>query len=434
MLCRAVTATCVLTWALALTLSAQAPASAKASARQARSAEASAGQARSAQASADAPAPTADDCLACHDDPTLTRDKAGTSVSVKKDAFTSSVHGPLNCVDCHADLAKVELPHPEKLARVDCSACHADQVALYKQSAHAAARAGGSDLAATCASCHGMHDIRGGKDPQSRTYHLNVAATCASCHGNKDIIAKGHIAAGDVASPFGDSIHGKALRKSGLLVAPTCSDCHGPHDIRKKTDPASRVAMANVPATCGKCHEGIAQQFTGSIHDAMLARGRDGAPACQSCHTAHAIQHADNLEWQLTVVNQCGTCHQGQMKTFRDTFHGQITNLGFRAVAACADCHGSHRILPASDPASPIAKANLVKTCGKCHANATANFVKYDPHADKHDRERNAGLFYASKGMQALLLTTFGFFGVHTGLWLVHGLRERRGGRGKEKR
>jgi hypothetical protein len=345
---------------------------------------------------------------------------------VKKDTFMASVHAPLNCVDCHADLAKVELPHPEKLAKVDCSPCHGDQVEQYKVSAHAVARSGGSDVDATSASCHGMHDIRGGKDPQSRTYHLNVAATCASCHGNKDVIAKGHIAAGDVASPFGDSIHGKALSRSGLMVAPTCSDCHGPHDIRKKTDPASRVAMANVPATCGKCHEGIATQFAGSVHAAMLARGRDGAPACQSCHTAHAIQHADNTDWQLTVVNQCGTCHQEKLKTFRDTFHGQVTSLGFRAVAVCADCHGNHRILPASDPASPIAPANLVKTCGKCHANASANFVKYDPHADKHDRERNSVLFFASKGMQALLFGTFGFFGLHTALWLLRALKDRR--------
>ena len=163
----------------------------------------------------------------------------------------------MNCVDCHADLAHAELPHPEKLAKVDCASCHADEVALYKQSAHAAARAGGAEVAATCTSCHGTHDIRGSKDPQSRTYHFTIAATCAACHGNKDVIAKGHIAAGDVATPFADSIHGLGLSRSGLLVAPTCSDCHGPHDIRRKSDPASRVSLANTAATCGKCHEGI---------------------------------------------------------------------------------------------------------------------------------------------------------------------------------
>ena len=409
---RGIFAVLILTWALGLTLSARAP-------------QAAAAAPAAPAPAAETPAPTADDCLACHDDATLKRGN-GTSIAVPRAAFAASVHGAMNCVDCHADLAKAELPHAEKLAKVDCASCHDEAVTLYKQSAHAAARAGGSAEAATCASCHGMHDIKGAKDPQSRTYHLNVAATCASCHGNKDVIAKGHIAAGDVATPFADSIHGRALSRSGLVVAPTCSDCHGPHDIRRKSDPASRVARANVPATCGKCHEGIAHQFGSGIHAAMLKNGNDGAPACQTCHTAHAIQHADNPEWQLTVVNQCGTCHIDKLKTYRDTFHGQITSLGFRAVASCADCHGNHQILPASDPASPIAKGNLVKTCGRCHANASANFVKFDPHADKHDSERNAVLYYAARGMQFLLWGVFTFFGIHTALWLARGLKERR--------
>jgi nitrate/TMAO reductase-like tetraheme cytochrome c subunit len=381
--------------------------------------------ARAAQAPAkQPPSLTADDCFTCHDDDSLKRAN-GTPVAVRKSVFTASVHAPLACTDCHKDLAGATLPHPEKLQKVDCATCHPDQVALYKQSAHAEARARGTDVAATCVDCHGMHDIRGSRDPQSRIYQLNVAATCGHCHGNKTVIARGHIAAGDVASPFHDSIHGRALNRSGLLVAPTCKDCHGPHDIRRKSDPASRVALANVPGTCGKCHEGIAHQFSGSVHSAVLLKGRQDAPACQTCHTAHAIQQADNANWQLSVVNECGSCHADKIKTYRDTFHGQVTKLGFRTVATCADCHGNHRILAASDPASPIAMANRVQTCGKCHPNANANFVKYDPHADKHNRERNAGLCAAAKSMQALLVGVFAFFGLHSTLWFSRGMREK---------
>jgi nitrate/TMAO reductase-like tetraheme cytochrome c subunit len=365
-----------------------------------------------------------DDCLACHDDDSLKRGN-GTPLTVRKTVFDASVHGPLGCVDCHADVATAELPHADRLKKVNCAACHADQVADYTRSAHAGARASGSDVAATCVSCHGTHDIRPKADSQSRTYHLNIAATCSACHGNRQVIEQAHIAIGDVASPFRDSIHGRALSKSGLLVAPTCSDCHGPHDIRKKSDPASRVAMANVPGTCGKCHEGIANQFAGSVHSAVLAGGGD-APACQTCHTAHAIHAADDPAWQLGVVNQCGSCHTDKIKTYRDTFHGQVAKLGFRAVAVCADCHGNHRILPAGDPASPVAPGNLVKTCGKCHVNANASFVKYDPHADKHNRQRDATLYFAASFMRILLWFTFCSFGVHSALWFLKGMRERR--------
>lgn len=409
---RGVLASVLIVWALGLTPSARAPQ---------RPAQA---PAKTAAPAPDIKPPANDDCLTCHDDGSLKRAN-GTPLTVHKTVFDASVHASLACVDCHADVAKAELPHNENLAKVDCATCHPDAVGDYKRSAHAGARAKGSDVAATCVSCHGNHDIRSKTDPQSRTYHLNIAATCAACHGNKQVIDKGHIAIGDVASPFRDSIHGKALSKSGLLVAPTCSDCHGPHDVRKKSDPSSKVAMANVPGTCGKCHEGIAHEFAGSVHAAVLAKGA-GGPACQTCHTAHAIHAADDPAWQIGVVNQCGTCHTDKIKTYRDTFHGQVTKLGFRAVATCADCHGNHKILAASDPASPIARQNLVQTCGRCHANANANFVRYDPHADKHNRQRNGGLYYASKFMQILLLFTFGFFGLHTALWFGRGLKERR--------
>ena len=404
--------TAVAVWVVALGIAAKAPQAAAAAANTAQ------------KAAPAAPAPANTDCLVCHEDDAAVRGD-GRPVVVKPAAFEQSVHGPLACVDCHADLAKAELPHAEKLARVNCGACHAGPVEQYSVSAHAKARASGTSVAATCVDCHGMHDIRPSKDPASRTYHLNVAATCASCHGNAEIIARGRIPS-DVTKAFGDSIHGRALSRSGLIVAPTCSDCHGAHDVRQPKDPDSRVAKAHVPATCGKCHEGIQHQFGSSIHGQMLAKGGVGGPACQTCHTAHSIQRAESVGWQLSVIGQCGTCHADRIATFRDTFHGQVTSLGFRTVAGCADCHGAHEILPASDPRSPIAPARLVATCGRCHENANANFVKYDPHADKHDRARSPLLFYTTKFMTVLLAGVFGFFGLHTTLWFSKELRLKR--------
>ena len=73
-----------------------------------------------------------------------------------------------------------------------------------------------------------------------------------------------------------------------------------------------------------------------------------------------------------------------------------------------------------------MSAGRLVQTCGKCHPNANANFVKYDPHANKHDRARNPALFYTSKFMSALLFGVFGIFGVHTSLWFTREVKERR--------
>ena len=117
-------------------------------------------------------------CLMCHEDDGAARTD-GTKVVVKPAIFEASIHGGLSCVDCHQDLAAAELPHAEKLQTVDCATCHTDAAELFTVSAHARARANGSTVAASCANCHGSHDIKPKSDAGSRTHHLNVATMCA---------------------------------------------------------------------------------------------------------------------------------------------------------------------------------------------------------------------------------------------------------------
>ena len=375
------------------------------------------------------PAPDNAICLACHGGPAATAE-SGRSIGLDEKKFGASIHGGLGlaCVVCHADLAKTkDFPHAPKLAPVKCATCHEAAAAAYEKSIHAAARRQNhGSVAATCVDCHSTHEIRQAKDPESRTYPLNLPATCAHCHGDPKIIAEGHIRIGNVADLYKDSIHGRAVSRSGLLVAANCTSCHGSHDIRPKSDPESRVNRANLPSTCGACHEGIKAQYDAGVHGAALAKGMPNAPTCENCHTAHQIQRADVTSWQLDVIRECGTCHVDKIKTYRDTFHGQVTSLGFVRVATCAACHGAHAIHPKSDPNSTVSKEHLLATCQKCHPTATASFASYDPHADKVDRDRNPILFYAATFMKWLLFGVFGFFGLHALLWLPRGVAARR--------
>ena len=294
-------------------------------------------------AAAQAPKPPAnDDCLACH----------GDHVDAKQ--FDASAHGPMACVDCHADLAKVtDFPHADKLAPVRCAGCHDDIGAKYK-----------------------------------------------------------------------DSIHAWAKEKAGLVVAPACADCHGKHDIRSHTDAKSRVFRTSVPDTCGSCHAGIKQQYDHGIHAAKLKIGDSRAPSCADCHTAHAIQRADTSSWRLAVTRECGSCHVQVVDSFQRTFHGKVTEIGFTAVATCADCHGAHDILPAANSASMVSRGRLVETCGKCHAGANEEFVKYDPHPDPSDYRRSAVLWWANRFYWILIPGCFGFFGLHSALWFWRGRKE----------
>ncbi len=373
--------------------------------------------------------PTDDVCLTCHGDPGAVG-TTGRSVAVDEAKFAESVHGFLGmaCVDCHTDLAATEeFPHADRLEPVGCVMCHDGPVAAYDLSIHAKAkRENASSVAPGCVDCHTAHEIRPASDPDSPTYPLNIPKTCARCHGSEEIIAAGQISIGNVAALFEDSIHGQALSRSGLLVAPNCTNCHGSHDVRQKSDSDSRVNHANVPATCGSCHEGILRVYGTGIHGSGLASGNGGAPVCIDCHSAHGIQRADVSNWQLDVIGECGTCHTAQMRTYRDTFHGQVTSLGFTRVATCAACHGSHAIYPKEDPRSAVSSERLLETCQQCHATATAGFTRYDPHADKYDAERNPTLYWARFGMTWLLIGTFGFFGLHALLWLPRGFIVKR--------
>jgi hypothetical protein len=370
--------------------------------------------------------PSNDECLGCHGN-NVDRSK-GRPIAAVSDTFPASVHGQINlaCVDCHSDLQGKDLPHAEKLAKPTCSQCHEDAVKAYDLSIHASARSKSADSdAAWCSDCHGVHDMRSSKDPQSRTYHFNILATCSKCHADEAIIAKAHIAVGNVPAHFQDSIHGQALIKSGLLVAPTCATCHGNHEIRRASDDKSRVNRSNVAKTCGTCHEGVRNVYETSVHAAAVREGNPRAAVCVDCHTAHDTQVVD-ADWRVGLVNECGACHKESFRTFRDTFHGKVSALGFARAATCADCHGAHGILPKKDPKSLVSVAHRTETCRKCHAGASDKFALYDPHADAHSRERNPALFFVAEAMKILLISVFVFFGIHTILWLVRSLLLRR--------
>ena len=369
--------------------------------------------------------PANEDCQACHGDPAAVR-ADGTSMGVDGGAFGGSAHGGLACVDCHQDLAsQAEWPHPERLAGASCAGCHDDAVAQYGSGIHAAARRGQPDrAAATCADCHGAHDIRPSADAASRTHHASLPATCGRCHGDPDLIRREGIEAGNVAAAFQDSIHARALVRSGLSVAPNCGDCHGSHDIRRASAPESRVHRPNVPSTCGTCHEGIERQYRAGVHGERLRAGDAGAPTCADCHSAHAITRIDAAGFQLDVVAECGTCHRDEIQTYRDTFHGQVTALGFERIAKCADCHAAHQILPKAHPGSMVSEANLVATCSRCHQRANASFVEYDPHPNPRDYDRNPVLWWVNRFYTVLIAGCFSFFGLHSLLWFWRSWRE----------
>ncbi len=168
-----------------------------------------------------------------------------------------------------------------------------------------------------CTACHS--DIT---EPQgSRPAEVDYRA-CTDCH--------------DSAEPYWESIHGRALDE-GVAAAATCADCHGSHAIEPVAAETSPVSRANLPQTCGECHQ-----------NSELSQ-RYGVPA-------------------------------HRYETYMDSYHGILLSEGDVVAADCTSCHGDHLILAQSHPQSTIHPDNLPETCGQCHPNAGESFTKGQVH------------------------------------------------------
>jgi hypothetical protein len=55
------------------------------------------------------------------------------------------------------------------------------------------------------------------------------------------------------------------------------------------------------------------------------------------------------------------------MAEWQTSMHAKLAARGDTKVATCTSCHGVHGIRPPKDPASPVFKANVPRTCAKCH-------------------------------------------------------------------
>jgi cytochrome b subunit of formate dehydrogenase len=330
------------------------------------------------------------DCLKCHKDPALSKtgpDGAPLSLYVDELIFKGSVHGSDQCVSCHSDVES--LPHPKGLKPVNCGNCH-DEAEAYKKSAHGLSLEKGDTGAASCDNCHGKHDIRHTADPLSSVYPKNLPATCGKCHSDPALVKSHMISVMNPSVSYLKSIHSQTIL-SGNLKAATCTKCHGTHDLLRSDDPNSKVYRKNIPTTCGTCHPKPLQDYLGGIHGKAMEHGIKDAPTCIDCHGEHDIEAPSSPTSKVNkhqVVKQtCVRCHDnerimykygietGRQASYMDSYHGMASEAGSDIVASCASCHGEHRILPSSDPASSVNKSNLPQTCGKCHENASPSFA-----------------------------------------------------------
>ena len=315
--------------------------------------------------------------------------------------------------------------------RLDCVDCHtAAQTTRHPRNAL------GPVGFEPCMDCH-EDEIKPFRDSVHAKVRGDEPATCQGCHGSVHWTPRSRDPNApmapvnqlqncgqchkDMMDGYLQSVHARALLVSGLNVAPACSDCHGSHDIKRHVDENSRSSHKNSPETCGECHEGILKVWVDSSHGQLWKEGKDG-PLCTNCHSAHEVDDPTTTDQRSEMAHDCGNCHEKYLKSYHDGFHGKAAHVGRAHAAVCSDCHTPHQNLPASDPASSVHDDKLIETCGRssCHTGHTVNasFVTFEPHSDPMDKAQNPWIHYTYLFMTSLLLGVIGFFAVHAALWL----------------
>ena len=289
-----------------------------------------------------------------------------------------------------------------------------------------------------CVACHADIDSKTALQP----------VDCASCHqslwdkAQKDGSAAQHPRLGVVAqniAQYKKSFHARANADDASKPNAACKDCHATHsfDVPSASlpmdDPARAAWRLGLAQKCGSCHDDQLEAYTGSVHgQAVLKDHNPKAAVCSDCHSAHAIANTSGDAFKQSISAQCGSCHEANLASYKATYHGQISTLGYTYTAKCYNCHGSHDILKVDNPDSKVHADNRMKTCKSCHsgkkdlAEAPAGFISFQPHGNHHDFKKYPEIWIAFQIMVQLLVGTFGFFWLHTLLWFFREYKERK--------
>ena len=230
-------------------------------------------------------------CVACH--------------APLREAYALSVHTPagVTCVTCHGGQAgKLDAREAHRgMRRLTrkatlklCADCHTrpeamgpyhlrvDVLRYWAYSAHGKAWDRDDPRAPLCTDCHGAHEVRSHRDPESPVAPGNQPATCMQCHDNPEV------------KRYLQSRHYQALQE-GRVRAPVCATCHQDHGVVR---PRGTAPLA----LCGRCHVRERGLLAASPHgDSRTLRSMN---ACVGCHEVHG------KEMRREPAELCPRCHE----------------------------------------------------------------------------------------------------------------------------
>ncbi|MCF8168809.1 MAG: cytochrome C [Rhodoferax sp.] len=344
-------------------------------------------------------------CLTCHDGKKGKLNVPGTDDeprvlrSIAPEPYAKSVHAKMECVACHTDItdnANKDNAHQKNtgqpLKKVDCADCHQELWAAVQKDGKAVDK------------------------PRLGVVVQNI-------------------------EEYKKSFHAKPSSDDKTKPNASCDSCHDTHSFNAPpADSKDRAAWRlGISEACGKsCHADQLETYAESVHGKESIEKKNAkAAVCSDCHSAHSVAGSSSDPFKLAVSSKCGNCHEAQLKSYKSTYHGKISTLGYSYTAKCYNCHGSHDIARTDDPASTVHPDNRMKTCRSCHNGkkdvglAPAGYATFQPHGHGGDFQKYPQIWIAWQIMIQLLVGTFGFFWLHTLLWFYREYKERQANKSK---
>lgn len=156
---------------------------------------------------------------------------------------------------------------------------------------------------------------------------------------------------------------------------------------------APPISAQTLPTSeeCRSCHLELAdEELSAPARSYETDVHAEAGFGCLACHGSGGVDRLDPRAGFLAAPTRaeipglCGRCHSDaafmrqfdpgmrvdQVAEYWTSVHGQrLRGSNDPDVATCIDCHPAHSIRPPDDPSSTVYAANVVLTCGRCHAD-----------------------------------------------------------------
>ena len=243
-----------------------------------------------------------------------------------------------------------------------------------------------------CLGCHDDDELRSGEGRPMAIHEAEFAASkhrrldCTTCHADALTVRHPRNDLGPVPvanceechaeelSPLRESVHKK--KADPAADAGSCAKCHGNlHTLPRRPGLDAPLSPINQMRTCGQCHGDMMEGYLHSSHaKARLVKGLNASPACTDCHGTHDILPRSNPQSRTSPQKSpetCGSCHEFILAAWTESAHGQMWKEGQEGGPLCITCHDAHDVV---DPTSQQMRQDFPHECGNCHEKESATF------------------------------------------------------------